>query len=99
MGAPRKPITKDFNDMPDEALIRLAMLLALNLLPFSASTLWRKVRRGAFPAPIKVSPNVTAWRVRNVRAWLADPATYANAQNMRATRGPSFRRSSTRGRP
>jgi len=40
------------------------------LLPFSPSTLWRMVRAGAFPAPVKLSQGVTAWRVEDVRAWL-----------------------------
>jgi len=70
----------NFDSLPGEALIRLAVLLALGLLPFSASTLWRKVRRGAFPAPIKVSPNVTAWRVRDVRKWLSAPESYRNVR-------------------
>ena len=77
----------NFDSLPGEALIRLAVLLALGLLPFSASTLWRKVRRGAFPAPIKVSPNVTAWRVRDVRAWLADPANFASRLGSRVAGG------------
>jgi len=93
-------VTKpDFACLPNEALVRLSALRAWRLLPFSASTLWRKVRSKDFPSPVKAAPNITAWRVGDIREWLANPATYANAQNMRATRGPSFRRSSTRGRP
>lgn len=41
-------------------------------LPFSASTLWRKVRDGTFPAPVKLGPKTTVWRVSEVRKWLAD---------------------------
>ena len=40
-------------------------------LPFSSPTLWRKVKAGTFPAPVKLSTRVTAWRVRSVRAWMA----------------------------
>ena len=40
-------------------------------LPFSASSLWRRVAAKAFPVPIKVSSNTTCWRVADVRAWLA----------------------------
>lgn len=40
-------------------------------LPFSSPTLWRKVREGTFPKPVKLSDRVTAWNVGTVRAWLA----------------------------
>lgn len=40
------------------------------LLPFSDTTLWRKVRAEQFPAPVKLSSRVTAWRVEDVRAWM-----------------------------
>lgn len=42
------------------------------VLPFSASTLWRLVGDGSFPKPIKFSERVTAWRVGDVRRWLAE---------------------------
>lgn len=41
-------------------------------LPFSGSTLWRKVRKGTFPAPVKLGPAITAWREREVAGWLND---------------------------
>ena len=59
-----------FRDLPDEALIRLRQMLALGLVPYSASTLWRRCRSNDFPRPIKVSPGVTAWRVGDVRRYL-----------------------------
>ncbi|NDV12490.1 helix-turn-helix transcriptional regulator [Crenobacter caeni] len=40
------------------------------VLPFSPSTLWRRVRAGTFPAPVKLSERVTAWRAEDVRRWL-----------------------------
>jgi predicted DNA-binding transcriptional regulator AlpA len=62
--------TINFDALPDDALIRLRQLLALHLVPYSASTLWRHCRRNEFPAPVKVSPGVTAWRVGDVRTYL-----------------------------
>lgn len=59
-----------FQDLPDEALIRLRQMIALRLVPYSASTLWRRCRSNDFPRPIKVSPGVTAWRVGDVRRYL-----------------------------
>jgi predicted DNA-binding transcriptional regulator AlpA len=67
-----KPST-DFDELPDDALIRLSLLLAFSLIPFSASTLWRRVRANTFPKPMRISPQVTAWRVRDIRTWLKDP--------------------------
>lgn len=66
-----------FDALPDSALLREAQLVpspkrpnATPVLPFSASTLWRKVRDGSFPAPLKLSAGVTAFRVGDVRQWL-----------------------------
>ncbi|NBO27288.1 MAG: AlpA family phage regulatory protein [Actinobacteria bacterium] len=41
-----------------------------SFLPFSASTLWRTVRAGKFPAPVKLGPAITAWREKDVVDWL-----------------------------
>jgi predicted DNA-binding transcriptional regulator AlpA len=68
--------TLDFDGLSDDALVRLTNLIALKLVPFSPSTLWRKVGKGEFPAPIKVSAGVTAWRVGDIRAWLESPADF-----------------------
>jgi prophage regulatory protein len=74
----------DFENLPDEALVRLAWLIALGILPFSPATLWRHVAAGKFPAPVKISPGVTAWRVGSIREWLKDPSGY-RAINFTAT--------------
>ena len=42
----------------------------LTKLPFSKSTLWRKVNNGTFPKPIKLSQKVTAWEVSDIEIWL-----------------------------
>lgn len=67
-----------FDALPDSAFLRESQLVqspkrpeAPAPLPFSANTLWRKVRAGTFPKPIKLSERVTAWRVGDVRAWIA----------------------------
>lgn len=66
-----------FDAMPDGGYIREAQLVPSPKrpgvavpLPFSAPTLWRKVREGTFPKPVKLSDRVTAWNVGTVRAWL-----------------------------
>lgn len=50
--------------------IRLPMLL--RMVPWSASTVWRKVRDGSFPRPVKLSSRITAWNRQAVQAWLAE---------------------------
>jgi len=52
-----------------ERYLREKQLLE-HYLPFSGSTLWRKVRTGDFPAPVKLGPAITAWREREVASWL-----------------------------
>lgn len=40
------------------------------IVAVSHATLWRMVAAKRFPAPIKLSEGVTAWRVEEVRQWL-----------------------------
>lgn len=67
-----------FDAMPDGGYVREAQLVPSPKrpgiaapLPFSAPTLWRKVREGTFCKPYKLSSRVTAFKVGEVRAWLA----------------------------
>jgi predicted DNA-binding transcriptional regulator AlpA len=41
-----------------------------DVLPFSSATLWRLVKAGKFPAPVRLSDRITAWRVEDVRTWM-----------------------------
>jgi predicted DNA-binding transcriptional regulator AlpA len=41
----------------------------LKVIPISKSTLWRKVARGAFPKPIKLSEKITVWRTEDIEDW------------------------------
>ncbi len=59
-----------FGSLPAEGFIRQAQLLSPGPVSWSAATLWRKVRSGDFPAPIKLSERITAWRVEDVRDWI-----------------------------
>ena len=74
-----------FDDLPGSALVRQSQLIRDPKnptrpapLPFSPSTLWRRVRDGSFPQPVKLGERFTCWRVGDVRAWL-------EAQNVEAT--------------
>lgn len=59
----------DFDKLPQSGFIRQSQLIP-DPIPFSPATLWRKVKDGTFPAPVKLSERVTAWRVEDVRAWM-----------------------------
>lgn len=81
---PRQPVAHrvtdaipSFDELADTAYARLSQLVRdpkrPNLptpLPFSAATLWRKVRAQSFPAPTKLGDAITAWKVSDVRAWM-----------------------------
>ena len=66
-----------FDELLDSALVRQSQLVRdpkhptrTTPLPFSAATLWRKVRAKSFPAPTKLGDAITAWKVSDVRAWI-----------------------------
>jgi predicted DNA-binding transcriptional regulator AlpA len=42
----------------------------LKFLPFSSATIWRKSKKGEFPAPVKLSEGITAWKTSAVREYL-----------------------------
>lgn len=56
--------------LPETGFLRQPQVLSF--IPISKSTLWRRVVEGTFPAPIKLSPRVTAWRVEDVRRWIEE---------------------------
>jgi hypothetical protein len=63
-----------FDELPDSGYAQQAQLPHPGPLPFSAATLWRMVNSGEFCAPVKLSASITAWRVGDVRGWLASRA-------------------------
>lgn len=72
------PAQSVFDAFPDSAMLRQWQLVrnpkrpnSTAPLPFSAATLWRLVKSGGFPAPVRLSRRVTAWSCASVRAWLA----------------------------
>jgi predicted DNA-binding transcriptional regulator AlpA len=57
-------------NLPEVGFIRQAQLIPA-IVPFSSATLWRKVKNGTFPAPVKLSSRVTAWEASKIRDWIA----------------------------
>ena len=43
----------------------------LSMLNVSRATLWRMVADGRFPAPVKLGPQLRAWRRADVEAWVS----------------------------
>jgi prophage regulatory protein len=41
----------------------------LPILPFSGSTLKRKVKEGSFPRPFKITKQLNGWRVEEIKKW------------------------------
>jgi prophage regulatory protein len=56
--------------LPETGFLRERQVLAF--VPISKSTLWRQVRACAFPAPVKLSAHVTAWRAEDLRRWIQE---------------------------
>jgi prophage regulatory protein len=69
-------VIPDFDLLPRNSYIRQSELIKWHIIPFSASTLGREVKGGTFPSPIKISSNIIAFRVRDIREWQKDPANY-----------------------
>lgn len=63
----------DFKRLPDQAFVRLPIVL--KLYGCSAATIWRGVKTKRIPSPTKLSMRITAWNVGELRKALS------NAQN------------------
>lgn len=61
-------ILAPYGALPVTGFVRLADLR--QIIPLSDSTIWRRVRQGTFPAPVKLSERVTAWKAEAIRQWL-----------------------------
>ena len=62
--------------LPPAGYLRLSQIIGRpkanppvpGIIPVSASTWWAGVKSGKFPAPVKLSANVTAWKISDIRA-------------------------------
>ena len=64
--APTLPdLLRNFNDLPDQAFVRLTVVLML--LGVSRSTVWRLCKSGALPAPKKLGSRIAVWQVKDLR--------------------------------
>ena len=58
-------ILATLNQLPDNALLRVDVIASHEAC--SPATIWRRVRRGLFPKPLR-QIGITAWRVGDLRA-------------------------------
>lgn len=59
----------NFESLPTSGYIRLPVIK--RLYGVSSATIWRGVRNGTIPKPVKLTERTTAWNVGLVRAALA----------------------------
>jgi len=64
--------------LPATGFVRLPTVAAV--AGIGRSTIWKWCAQGRMPAPVKLSPRVSAWPVAALREWLADPAGWQEAQ-------------------
>lgn len=68
----------NLDQLSDFALVKKRQLLA-SVVPWSDTTLWRRVRDGSFPAPVRAEGGRLAfWHARTLREWL-DAQTHREA--------------------
>lgn len=44
--------------------------------PISPASMWRKVKNGSFPKPVKLSAGITAFKNSDLAEWEQDPLNY-----------------------
>lgn len=66
--------------LPETGYVRLPQILGNPnaeppipaIIPVSKSTWWQGIREGRFPAPVKLGPRISAWRISDIRALIDD---------------------------
>ena len=65
--------------LPETGYVRLSQIVGnskavppiLPIIPVSKSNWWAGVKAGLYPAPVKLGPRITVWRVEDIRAFIA----------------------------
>jgi prophage regulatory protein len=55
----------------------LRKLSVLDHIPFSESTLWRRVKDGSFPPPVRIGERIVVWRESDIERWEENVPTAA----------------------
>lgn len=65
------------NQIPETGFLRIRQIIGdpeagiAPLIPVGRSAWWRGVKSGIYPAGVKLSAGVTAWRVEEIKALIA----------------------------
>lgn len=67
------------HQLPETGFLRLPQIIGDSkanpaipaVVPVCKSTWWAGVKSGRFPSPVKLGPRTTAWRVEDIRAFIA----------------------------
>lgn len=67
------------NQLPETGFLRLSQIIGNPkaeppipaIIPVKKSTWWAGCKSGRYPAPVKLSERVTAWRVEDIRSLIA----------------------------
>ena len=51
--------------MPQEGFVRLPQVL--HVLGIGKTTFWEGIKTGRFPAPVKLGPRTSVWKVEDIR--------------------------------
>lgn len=68
------------NKLPETGFLRLPQIIGNGkaepripaLIPIKKTCWWEGVKSGRFPKPVKLGPRITAWRVEDIRALIAN---------------------------
>ena len=63
------------NCIPEIGFVRLRQIIGDQksdppipaIIPVCSSSWWNGIKKGIYPSPVKLSANVTAWRVEDIR--------------------------------
>jgi prophage regulatory protein len=58
------------NTLPNTGYLRLTIILPH--VPFRRTKLLEEIKAGRFPAPLKFSERVVAWRAEDVHRWIGE---------------------------
>jgi prophage regulatory protein len=68
------------NQLPESGFLRQPQIIGDKkhgipaVIPVSKSTWWAGIKSGRYPAPVKLGPRTTAWRVEDIRALIQSAA-------------------------
>ena len=69
-----KNLNSGLSKLKTSAFVRQSDLLP-SIVPISPATLWRWIKKGDFPAPVRLGDNLVAWRSDHVLKWISERVT------------------------